>query len=138
MNSPCAIRLRTESDWEDGLSWLVWKERYSCIMYRGYGTRWDEERIRGPGLGLAARTGPWVRERAPGQRASSVPHKHSKASSISAETRNKLGEISKVLKEPREAERCCSSRSLGVEWCCQQSEPQTGLFIGDSCPLMTP
>ena len=154
MSSPCAIRLRTESDWEDGRSppvpgappalgaavgSPVWKERYSCIMYRGYGTRRDDERIPGPGLGLGlARSIPWGRERAPGQRARSTPEKHSNATSISAETRSELGEIGRVLKEPGEAECCCFSRSLGVEWCCQQSDSQTGLFIGDSCPLMTP
>ena len=149
--SPCAIRLRTESAWEEGLSRLVpgaspapgaaggspvWKERYSCIMYRGYGTRWDDERIPGPGLGLAARAGPWVRARAPGRRARSTPHKHSDATSISTQMRNKVGEISEVLKEPREER---AAVPPGV-WCgvVLSAEPQPGLFIADSCPLMTP
>lgn len=153
--SPLAIRLRTESErCVDGSSPCVvtaltateekdsdvLKERYSCIMYSGYLLRWFTDRFLSAKLASrpAWYLSPWVeRDKTPEKQKRNVQKTVKTLTSIFTKN-HKIFSSSGDRKRKDLLGWFLPPAGFRLEWCSVQTELQSGLFIVDSCPLMTP
>lgn len=127
--SPCVVMVLAATDDKSA----VLKERYSCIMYRGYLLRWFTDRFLN--AKLASRPvwylSAWVEKTSPEEQRRIVQKTVRTRASILTKTHN-------IYSDNNEKMSFLPPAGLGLKWCYVQTELQPGPFIVDSCPLMTP
>lgn len=131
--SPRAVMVLTATEDEES---AVLKERYSCIMYRGYLLRWFSERL--PNAKLFPRSAwypcLWLEKTTPKEQMRNIQNAVRTLASILTETHK----ISSNNNEREPKTSLLPPAGLRQKWCYVQTEVQPGPFIVDSCPLMTP